>query len=134
MRTRLGLPALVFSLAVALAACGNGTQLPPASNSNTSAVTITLTTNPVTPAQGQVELIITLTDPTGKPVDNAQVNLLASHKTMSGMNMNGKTTAQGNGRYAVTANFGMNGIWLVTAEVHGIGTDTIRKDFDLSVK
>lgn len=132
MQTRLGWAALIFSLAFALAACGNGTQAPAAGNAG--AVNMTLTTNPSTPAQGQVELILTLTDPTGKPIDNAAVNLLASHKTMSGMNMNGKTTAQGNGRYAITANFGMSGSWLVTAEVHGIGTDTIRKDFDLSVK
>ncbi len=95
---------------------------------------IALATNPDPPKSGQLELIAVLTDAAGRPVDNAIVNVLASHETMSGMNMQGAATAQGNGRYAIGADFGMTGPWLVTVEVRGVNADVIRKDFTLTLE
>lgn len=127
--------AAIVVLALMAGACGGGnspTLLP--TDAAAEAVELTLTTNPDPPKSGQFELIASLTDAAGQPVDNANVNILASHQTMSGMSMQGAATAQGNGRYAITADFGMSGQWLVTVEVRGVSADTIRKDFDLSLK
>lgn len=127
--------AAIVLLALMAEACGGGnspTLLP--TDAAAEAVELTLTTNPDPPKSGHLELIVTLTDPAGRPLHNASVNVLASHKTMSGMNMQGAATAQGNGRYAITADFGMSGQWLVTVEVRAVSADPIRKDFDLSLK
>ncbi len=97
-------------------------------------MTIDLTTNPDPPESGQLEPVVTLTDGAGLPIDDAAVNLLASHATMSGMDMQAAATSQGEGRYAITADFGMSGEWLVTVEVRIHGSEAIRKDFDLALK
>jgi len=122
-------------LALILAACGGDDRatLPPP-EPGTVDVMIALATNPDPPKSGQVELTAILTDAAGRPIDNANVNFLGSHKTMSGMNMQGAATAQGNGRYAISADFGMNGPWLVTVEVRGVNADVTRKDFTLTLE
>lgn len=134
MRLRFALVSLMFVGVLALAACNGGSPTQSAPASGNSLVNIELNTNPESPATGQVELLVTVTDAAGKPVDNAEVSLLASHTEHSGMDMNGKAAAQGNGRYAITADFGMSGKWLVTVEVRGVGADVVRKDFDLALK
>lgn len=124
------LPVLFMALlALTLAACA-----PTVTPAAADPVKIDLVASPNPPALGDVELIITLADPSGQPVDTAQVDLLASHTGMAGMDMQGQATGQGNGRYTLTANFGMSGDWKVTVEVRGVTSQTIRKDFDLLVK
>lgn len=121
----------VASLAT-LVACNSDPQ--PTSLGDGAPVNITLRTEPDAPTMGQVDLIVTLTDETGKPIDNAEVSLITSHKEMMGMDMGGQATAQGSGRYTVTADFTMSGPWLVTIEVRGVGAEVVRKDFDLALK
>lgn len=134
MRLRFAMVSLMFVSVLALAACNGGSPTQSAPASGNSSVNIELKTNPESSATGQVELLVTLTDAAGQPIDSAEVNLLGSHKEMSGMDMNGQATAQGNGRYAITADFGMSGPWLVTVEVRGVGAEVARKDFDLALK
>jgi hypothetical protein len=117
-----------------LTACGGSTTPAPSTGSDSEAVNITLDTNPDPPAPGQVELIVMLTDSAGQAIDTAEVNLLASHTGHSGMEMNGEATAQGDGRYAITADFSMSGTWLVTVEVRGLSDEVIRKNFELGLK
>lgn len=121
----------VASLAT-LVACSSNLQ--PTSAGDGAPVNITLRTEPEAPTMGQVDLIVTLTDETGNPIDNAEVSLITSHKEMMGMDMGGQATAQGGGRYVITADFTMSGPWLVTIEVRGVGADVMRKDFDLALK
>jgi hypothetical protein len=113
-------------LALTVAACA------PTATPAADPVKIELAASPNPPATGDVELTITLSDPSGRPVDNAQVDLLASHTGMAGMDLQGQATAQG--RYTITADFSMSGDWKVTVEVRGMTGQTIRKDFDLPVK
>lgn len=119
-----------LALILGLMACSNAANTP---TPQTGQVAIDLATNPSPPVSGEVELTVTLADAAGQPVDNAEVYVLAGHTDHSGMNMEGAATAQGNGRYAITADFGMTGDWLVTVEVRGLGAETIRQDFDLSL-
>lgn len=128
MHMRFALTSLVLICVLALAACSGG------SSTQAALVNIELKTNPGEPTMGQIKLLVTLTDAAGKPIENAEVSMLASHKDMSGMDMNGKATAQGSGRYAITADFSMSGQWLVTVEVRGVGAEVVRKDFDLALK
>lgn len=128
MHMRSALTSLVLICVLALAACSGG------SSTQAALVNIELKTNPGEPTMGQIKLLVTLTDAAGKPIENAEVSMLASHKDMSGMDMNGKATAQGSGRYAITADFSMSGQWLVTVEVRGVGAEVVRKDFDLALK
>ena len=130
MQTRILLGSLILCLS--LTACGGSSTPTPTLDPNV--VTINLTTNPDQPTSGQVELIVALADGTGKPLDDATVNILASHKTMSGMDMQGEATAQGNGRYAITAKFSMAGQWLVTVEAQRADSTVTRQNFNLVLK
>lgn len=122
---------LMLLSALTLAACGGpaATATPAA-----AAVQVDLVTRPEPPASGEMELVISVVDAAGQPVDTAEVNVIASHQDMSGMDMSGAATPQGDGRYAITADFGMAGNWLVTVEVRGVSAEVIRENFELDVR
>jgi hypothetical protein len=94
---------------------------------------ISLTTNPNPPQSGNVELIVTVNGAGGQPIPDADVYVFADHTEMQGMNMNGKATAQGNGRYATTADFSMPGQWKVTVQVKKAPLD-VTQDFNLDLQ
>ena len=50
------------------------------------------------------------------------------------MTMSGPATAQGNGRYAITAEFVHGGNWRVTVQVNQDGANVALEDFDLAVR
>ena len=129
MRSMLLALGLLFGLSLGLVACGGAAQSTP----TPAPVQVTLTTNPNPPAPGSVEMVFTVLDPQGQPVENANVNVIASHTEMGGMNMQGPATHHGSGRYAITANYSMSGKWLVTVEVKAEDLD-YRQDIDLQVK
>lgn len=66
---------------------------------------------------GNIELQFAVTDNTGQPVKEADLELIADHTNMSDMTIHVKATDQGNGLYAINANFSMPGIWKVTFKV-----------------
>ncbi len=60
--------------------------------------------------------------------------MIADHVDMRGMTMSGPATAQGNGRYAITAEFVHGGNWRVTVQVNQDGANVALEDFDLAVR
>lgn len=94
---------------------------------------ILLTTNPNPPTKGTLELIVTVNDASGQPITDADVFVSAKHTEMSSMRMDGKATAQGEGRYAIKADFGMTGNWKLTVLVRKTPLD-VTQDFDLEMK
>ncbi len=126
-KTAVGVAILLIG-ALVLSACGGS------GGSSSGSPQITISTKPNPPAMGPVELIVDVKDAQGQPINDANVLVLASHTTMSGMNQQGPATAQGNGRYAITADMsGMNGQWLVTVQVKKGDLD-LAQDFKIEVK
>lgn len=106
---------LLAGLSILLVGCGGSkpTETVPVQAS----VTITLTTNPVPPVSGNVELRFSVVDDQGQPVTGADFDVIADHTDMSGMTMHGKATEQEGGVYAIMTNFDMAGNWKLTVQV-----------------
>ena len=101
-------------LSLSLAACGSAAAPTSASS---KLVNIKIETSPSPAVMGNVQLTLTITDANGRPIDGARVDVSADHTQMAGMTMGGAATEQGNGRYAINANFNMNGRWKLTVYV-----------------
>lgn len=108
------LPQILLALSVALAACGT---VGPSPDTSAAPVEIALTTVPSPAAMGDVQLIFTITDGSGQPLEGASVDVSADHSDMTGMTMGGAAAEQGAGKYAITANFSMSGNWMLTVYV-----------------
>jgi len=123
---------LLLLFSTFLAACGTTTQ-----NQSTSepvqAETVTLKTNPEPPIVGDVELQLYIVDENGQPLEGATVDVSADHTDMRGMTMSGLATAQGNGRYAITADFSMSGNWKINVFVRKDSLD-LMKEFNLTIR
>jgi hypothetical protein len=104
---------LVF-LAFALTACG-GQSTPEVEAA--PQVNIKVETAPDPLAVGDAELSFIITDQNGGPIEGAKVDVGADHTDMTGMGMHGPAAEQGNGRYAIKANFSMSGNWKITVYV-----------------
>lgn len=117
---------------VILAALLTGCSTAQPQDTQTDPVTITLNTNPPTPAVGDIELVLELKDPQGQPLTGATVDVSADHTDMSGMTMNGLATEQESGKYAITADFSMSGNWLVTVYVRKDSLD-FKKEIKLII-
>lgn len=129
MRSRLKWIAILLVFAALLAGCSSAAK---PQDSAADPVKITLTTNPPTPAAGKIELVLDVKDLSGQPVTGAKVDVSADHTDMSGMSMGGAATEQGNGKYAVTADFGMSGNWKITIYVRKDSLD-FKKDLALKI-
>lgn len=121
---------LVFLLVPALTACGS--QAVP-STATARQINIQLTTNPDPARIGDVELILTVTDQSGKPIEGAKVEVTADHTDMSGMVMSGAATEQDGGKYAINANFSMSGNWKITVELSK-GELAVKQEIPLVIK
>ncbi len=95
-------------------------------------VKITLKTNPTVPIPGKLELLLDLRDQKDQPLTGAKVDVNADHTDMMGMSMGGPATEQGNGKYAISANFSMAGTWKITVYVRKEGLD-FQKDLELKI-
>ena len=114
MRTPI-LFASVTILALILAACGATST--PATSPTANGLTIGTDTDPSPASVGDVEITLAVKDAQGNPVTGANVIVYADHTDMSGMDMTGQATEQGNGYYAILANFSMSGNWMLTVDV-----------------
>ena len=76
---------------------------------------------------GDVELILTITDLDGKPIEDARVDVSVDHIDMSGMTMDGPASERGDGKFAIKADFSMSGNWEITVYVR-------KGDLDESLK
>lgn len=106
---------LLVGLSILLVACG-GASTPVAGDTS---VNITLETNPNPIMMGNdSELILTITDTNGNPIEGATVDVSAEHTGHNmGGPMTGVATEQGNGRYAISTAFSMSGTWKLTVNV-----------------
>jgi uncharacterized lipoprotein YmbA len=103
---------MLVTLAVLLAACGGSAPMQESTSSKD--VNIVVASNPSPAMMGDVELMLTITDKDGNPIEGAAVNVAADHTDMSGMGMNGLATDQGGGKYSIKANFSESGNWMVS--------------------
>ncbi len=127
MRALFVLGALL-ALALVANSCGNGEATPTA-----APATIVLATDPNPPTSGKVELMVTVSDANGQPLDGAEVFVSGNHTEMAGMATNGKATEQGGGRYALQENFAMGGTWKITVQVKKTPLD-VTQTFKLEFK
>ena len=132
---------LVIGLLLALVGCGGNSSSNTPTNDEPAATTevnVSLATTPDPPEGGEVELVATVTDAQGQPIEDAEVFFMANHTEMGGMDMEGQATAQGEGHYAITTNFSMGGTWKVTVQVNqgvsSTGDQRTVKEFDLGVE
>jgi hypothetical protein len=108
---------------ILLAACG----------SSDKTVNIEVESNPTPATVGDIELVFTLTNSNGDPIEGATVEVFADHIDMTGMDMSGAATEQGNGKYAIRANFRMTGNWKVTVFVRK-GSLDYQEDIDFKIQ
>ena len=116
---------------ILLAACGSGAT--PADTTSANQVNIQVESNPDPAMMGDAELIFTVTDANGNPIDGAAVDVSADHTDMSGMGMSGPATDQGGGQYAINANFQHSGNWKLTVYVRKDGLD-YKEDIEFKVQ
>ncbi len=118
-RRRAPIVAALLVAARALSSCGRTTSAPNKTitqRQSMQQLTIALET-PERPALlTEQELLVTLTDPNGKPVDGAEVWLGLIMPTMQMSPNEPDATPGGNGQYRVKAIFTMAGTW--SLEVH----------------
>jgi hypothetical protein len=127
---KLYLPVLFLTLALALAACGGSAA--PAAQAAPQA-TVKMETNPNPAMVGDIQMVFTITDQSGAPIDGAKIDVSAEHPLMSGMGMKGVATEQGGGKYAIKANFSDKGSWKITIYVRKDGLD-VKQELPLEVK
>lgn len=122
---------MLVALSVLLAACGSATT--PAAATPAKPVNIKVETNPEPATMGDIELILTITDANANPIEGATVDVSVDHTNMAGMGMNGTATEQGDGKYAINANFSMSGTWKLTVYVRKNGLD-YKEDMEFKVQ
>ena len=130
MRKSIFISMLVL-LSVLLAACGSAET--PADATSSKPVNIEVSTNPNPAMMGDIELVFTITDAHGDPIEGAKVDVSADHTDMTGMTMGGAATDQGGGKYAINANFSMNGNWKLTVYVR-IDEHEYKEDIDFKIQ
>lgn len=94
-------------------------------------VTLKLAVTPDPPLVGPATVVVTVTDPGGRPVTGAAVDLEGnmSHPGMSPVA--GRATETGPGRYEAPLEFTMAGDWVVTVGVTLADGRTLQKQLDV---
>ena len=123
---------LLVVISVLLAACSGSAT--PAPEGSAKPVTIKVESNPAPAVVGDAELVFTITDASGNPVEGARVDVSADHTDMSGMGMSGAATDQRSGRYSINANFSMTGNWKLTVYVRNDQGLDYKEDIDFKVQ
>ncbi|HCR72305.1 MAG TPA: hypothetical protein DIW23_12730 [Anaerolineae bacterium] len=105
----------VVGLSILLAACGGNST--PVVDNNSVNINVTFETRPSPMMMGNGEVILTITDSNGNPIEGAVVDISMEHTGHNMGTMQGTATEQGNGRYAINAGFSMSGTWKLTVNV-----------------
>ena len=124
MRKLVSIIGLLVSAAFLLAACS------PAASPETKPVNIQVESDPNPAMMGDVAFTLVITDENGNPIEGASVDVSVDHTDMTGMSMDGVATEQGDGRYAIDANFSMSGNWKMTVYVR---TDSLNYQEDIAL-
>ena len=131
MRYKLFFISVLVLISVLLTACG-GAANSTATNS-AKPVNIKVESNPNPAMVGDAELVFTITDADGNPIEGANVDVSAEHTDMTGMGLSGPATDQGGGKYAINANFQHTGNWNLTVYVRKDGLD-YKEDIEFAVQ
>jgi len=132
MRKLISVIGLLISTAIFLSACSSGAA-PEDSSASAKPVNIQVESNPNPAMMGDVTLTLTIADENGDPIEGARVDVSVDHTDMTGMDMSGPATEQGEGKYAINANFSMTGNWKMTVYVRKDSLD-YQEDIDLNIQ
>jgi len=122
---------LLLSTAIFLAACSSGAA--PEDSASAKPGNIQVESDPNPAMMGDVTLTLSITDENGQPIEGARVDVSVDHTDMTGMGMSGPATEQGEGKYAIHANFSMTGNWKMTVYVRKDSLD-YQEDIDLKIQ
>jgi multidrug efflux pump subunit AcrA (membrane-fusion protein) len=118
-----------------------GTFVPPppgaSATSNAPSGSVEITTNPSPPHKGSNEVLVTVRDPSGRQVSDAQVSVVFFMPAMpvmgmSAMRVEAKATPKENGVYAATVNLQSGGTWSVTVTANKGGTQIAGRQLSMS--
>lgn len=131
MRRLINIVSLLVMVSVILVACSDTNS----SNDTSSVkpVNIEVESTPDPPTTGVVELSFVIKDERGNPIEGARVDVSVDHTDMTGMEMSGPATEQGDGKYAIDADFSMSGNWKMTIYVRNDVLD-YKEEIDLKIK
>lgn len=114
-----------------LSACG---RIQAGQNQNDGEVKVELSVEPAQPVVGPAQLIVSVTDAGGQPIENATLDI-EGNMTHAGMvPVFAQTTGGENGRYTVPFEWTMGGDWFVTVEVTLENGQTISREFPITVQ
>lgn len=122
--SKFNLSILFVFISLLVVACGGSQPSPVASSSE---INIEIETNPRPMMMGNGEVILTIKDSNGSPIEGATVDLTLEHLGHNMGSMTGTATEQGNGRYAINAGFSMSGTWKLTVTVTKDGSSYIKE-------
>jgi hypothetical protein len=105
----------------------------PSEATNTSTANLSLVLDPATPTVGEATLMITLLDATGKPIDNAQLDIRGdmTHAGMLPVIRNSDTSSDG--VYRVPFEWTMSGDWFVEISATLPDNTTLKQTFEYTV-
>ena len=131
MRKLMLVIGFLFGITVFLAACSSGAT--PEDSASAKPVNIQVESDPNPAMMGDATLTLVITDEDGNPIEGARVDVSVDHTDMTGMGMSGPATDQGEGKYAINANFSMSGNWKMTVYVRKESLD-YKEDIELTVQ
>lgn len=131
MRRLILVIGLLFGITIFLAACSSGAT--PKNSTSAKPVNIQIESNPNPAMMGDVTLTLVITDENGSPIEGARVDVSLDHTDMTGMGMSGPATDQGEGKYAINANFSMSGNWEMTVYVRKDSLD-YKEDIEMKIQ
>lgn len=131
MRKLMLVIGFLFGITVFLAACSSGAT--PEDSASAKPVNIQVESDPNPAMMGDATLTLVITDENGNPIEGARVDVSVDHTDMTGMGMSGPATDQGEGKYAINANFSMSGNWKMTVYVRKDSLD-YKEDIELKIQ
>ncbi|MCQ3978839.1 MAG: hypothetical protein DPW09_35905 [Anaerolineae bacterium] len=113
-----------------LTACGRIQQ----SRSQDEAIIIEMTVKPTQPQVGPANLVFTVTDKAGRPINDATLEVEGNmiHAGMSPISA--RATASEEGRYTTSLEWTMAGDWIVTVNVSLVDGQVVVHQFPVSVQ
>lgn len=130
MLKNIGLVAVTFIAGIWLPACGRIQQ----SQSSDDAIAIEMVVEPAQPRVGPANLVFTVTDKAGRPVNDAILEVEGNmiHAGMSPVSTHATTNKDG--RYTVPLEWTMAGDWIVTVNVSLADGQKFVREFPVSVR
>jgi len=125
---------VVFCLGLAfllLAGCGRAQHANPVTQDNFG---VTLSTEPATPIVGDGLVIVTLHDPAGQPVNDAQLAVEANMSHAGMVPSTGNASVGDGGVYRVPLSWTMGGDWFVDVKFTLPDGRTVTRRFPVSVQ